>query len=445
MDWQSYHRIIVGLGKTGLSCVNYFHRLGEYVLVVDDHPQPALLPQLRTSFPEVPFLTGAEADMALQQVDHWVVSPGVALQRLQARIGHSSSRVCEGDVALFCRQAQAPIIAITGSNGKTTVATLMGRIIREAGYSAEVCGNIGEPVLDVLQRPVPDYYVLELSSFQLELLPQLAAHVAIVLNVDPDHMDRYSSFEQYVGVKKSIYSHCTHAVINGDQPQAWEGGVEKGTRFTLREPDAQVFGLSERGGKVMMMHGEHPLIAVDDLRLSGFHHWQNALAVFAMSHCLLLPMEAVCAVLREFEGLPHRCQLVAIRNAVRWVNDSKATNVGAAIAGIQTTKASTGGELLLIVGGIGKGADFSMLAEAVCDGVKQVLVLGEDGPIIAKQLAGHVTLIPVDSLESAVVHAARVAAPGDTVLLSPACASFDMFDNYEHRGQAFSQYIGQLQ
>jgi UDP-N-acetylmuramoylalanine--D-glutamate ligase len=339
-----------------------------------------------------------------------------------------------GDIELFARAVDAPVVGITGTNGKSTVTTLVGLMAQRAGVPARVGGNLGEPALDLLQ-PGTQLYVLELSSFQLEATTSLDLKAATVLNVTPDHLDRYSSVEAYAEAKARIFARCDTAVINLDDAMvvAMPGPQQNRLSFSLRADAGADYYVSDSH---LMRRGER-LMPVAGMKIKGLHNAANALAALALGEAVGLPMSAMLAVLADFPGLPHRSQWVAEVNGVTWINDSKGTNVGATIAAV----GGMSGPLVMIAGGDGKNQDFAPLAAAFRGKVHHTVLIGRDGPAVAKALEGVCTLESCASLEEAVQAAARAAKPGDTVLLSPACASLDMFRDYTHRGAVFTQAV----
>jgi UDP-N-acetylmuramoylalanine--D-glutamate ligase len=342
-------------------------------------------------------------------------------------------------VELFARLARVPVAAITGSNGKSTVTTLLGMMAEKAGLRVAVGGNLGTPALELLQQTDVQLYVLELSSFQLETTYSLNADVATVLNISPDHMDRYGSLNDYAQAKQRIFRGSGVMVLNADDTSvmAMAEPERRTMRFTLDEPGPDCFGLHQCPDGPWLAFGEESWLSVSELKIPGYHNVANALAALAMGQVLQLPRPAMLAALKEFSGLPHRSELVADINGVRWFNDSKGTNVGATIAAVLGLP----GPILLIAGGDGKGQDFTPLRAALKDKVQALIVMGRDGPEIAAVVAGDLPVYRVQSMEQAVAEAARLAKPGDSVLLSPACASFDMFKNYEERGHVFARVV----
>jgi len=441
MRQNSKLKVIVGLGKTGFSCVRHLVKHNYNIAVVDSRKQPPMLQQLQTSFPNIPIHIGNFAEDILAQADELIVSPGVSINELPVAKQIKNGIPAIGDIELFTHYAKAPIIAITGSNGKSTVTTLVGEMAKCAGLNVQVGGNLGTPALDLLNEPNPDLYVLELSSFQLETTYSLKAEVAVVLNISPDHMDRYKNIEEYTAAKMRIYNGCKIAVINRvEQACLFPTGKSKYLSFGLDEPGQNEFGIRNN----YLSYGPQNLLAIDELKLKGQHQVANVLAALAIGTAVKLPMPVMLQVLREFEGLPHRCQWVAKINGVDWYNDSKGTNVGATQAAIEGMGSSIAGKLILIVGGQGKGADFSPLYAGVKKYVRSVILIGKDASKLAVALNAATEILYAKSMRQAVEIAMQKARKRDAVLLSPACASFDMFDNFEHRGKVFADEVNKL-
>lgn len=436
--------LVVGLGKTGLSCVRFLVSHGWRVAVTDSREQPPGLETLRQELPDVGLFLGGFAAEAFAHADLLVVSPGVPLATPEVEAAVARGVPVVGDIELFARAVAAPVAAITGSNGKSTVTTLLGQMVREAGIGAAIGGNLGEPVLDLLEQPA-QCYVLELSSFQLETTESLAPAVATVLNISPDHMDRYPSLEAYAAAKAKIYRQAEVGIYNLDDSRVMAMPKAPEARFfTLGEPqDDATFGVRVGNGEAWLCRGSEPLLTAGELRMAGLHNRANALAALAMGSVLELPLESMVSVLRHFPGLPHRSEHVATIDGVAWYNDSKGTNPGATQAALEGL-ADGHGRTVLIAGGQGKGADFSVLAAPVRQYASAVVLLGEDADLLAKALADTVPLVKVENMSQAVEEAARLARPGDRVLLSPACASFDQFRNFEHRGEVFRRLVEEL-
>ena len=443
--------LVLGLGDTGLSALRWLQYRGARVTVADTREAPPRLAAVQADFPQLQTHFGPFRRAVFEQADLIVASPGVPLAEPEIRAAQARGTPVVGDVELFARfkPAHAKVIAITGSNGKTTVTTLVGEMCRAAGLNTVVAGNIGLPVLDALagveQGPVPDVYVLELSSFQLETTHSLDADVATVLNVTEDHMDRYAGMAEYAAAKARVFSGHGLQVLN--RQDGWSAGMALSGRrevtFGLDVPlDHNDFGLREVGGETWLVQGGTGLIALSGLRIAGLHNAANALAALALCRGIGLDYAPLLQVLREFRGLPHRVEWVADIGGVGFYDDSKGTNVGAtcaALAGLQKP-------VVLIAGGDGKGQDFTPLCEPVSRHARAVVLIGRDGPQIAAALAtAGVPLLQAASLPEAVERARAHASPGDAVLLSPACASFDMFRNYAHRAEVFVRAVQALE
>jgi UDP-N-acetylmuramoylalanine--D-glutamate ligase len=439
---QAPRTLIVGLGATGLSCARFLVRQGVEVAVTDSRQQPPALADIQKELPGVAlFLGGFDVD-AFARAERIVLSPGVSLQDPLLKGAQQRGIEIIGDIELFARTAIAPVVAITGSNGKSTVTTLLGAMASYAGRDVRVGGNLGTPALDLIRDHEPDLYVLELSSFQLETVQSLRCRAATVLNISADHLDRYDSIESYARAKQQIYSGAGVRVVNRDDPVASALAQDKGAivSFGLNRPDGQDFGLLDSSTGSWIVKGRERWLATADVRMPGRHNLANALAALALGDAVGLPMQAMVHVLREFQGLPHRTQWVAECGGVRWLNDSKATNIGAALAAIR----GLDGPLVLIAGGMGKGADFGELASGMGEHVKAVVLLGEAADEIEQALNGRVHTQHAVNMADAVRCAAAMAVAGDTVLLSPACASFDMFEGYQQRGELFVRAVQEL-
>jgi len=448
--------LVLGLGDTGLSCARWLAARGAQVSVADSRVAPPHAARLAELLPQVPLFTGPFADARLQSAELLVVSPGVPLADPVVARAIAAGVEAVGDVELFARAIAAlnaerehpmRMIAITGSNGKSTVTAMCGDMCRMAGLTTCVAGNIGLPVLDALvdieqgRAPAPQVWVLELSSFQLETTKSLNADAATVLNVTEDHMDRYADMDTYAAAKARIFAGDGVQVLNRDDARSLAMALpgRQVVSFGLdRCPTNENFGLCEDelclGGDMLM-----PLSA---LPVTGLHNAANALAALALTRALGLPMEPLLRGLAHFRGLPHRVEKVMEIDGVVYYDDSKGTNVGAteaALYGLGERKA------VVILGGDGKGQDFSPLKAAVKANARAVVLIGRDAPVIDAAIAGSgVEIYPAASMPDAVSQAARLAQPGDVVLLSPACASFDMFRNYAHRAEVFIDAVKQL-
>ncbi|MGH8418422.1 MAG: UDP-N-acetylmuramoyl-L-alanine--D-glutamate ligase [Pseudomonas sp.] len=442
---SDHFRIIVGLGKSGMSLVRFLANRGVSFAVADTRENPPELATLRRDYPQVEVRCGELDVEFLCRADELYVSPGLALATPALQQAAARGVKLSGDIELFARNAKAPIVAISGSNAKSTVTTLVGEMAAAAGKRVAVGGNLGTPALDLLSDDI-ELYVMELSSFQLETTDQLSAEVATVLNVSEDHMDRYSGLPAYHLAKHRIFRGARQVVVNRQdalsRPLIGEG-VPCWT-FGLNRPDINGFGLREENGEKYLAFQFENLMPVSELKIRGAHNQANALAALALGHAAGLPFEPMLAALRSFAGLVHRCQWVRELDGVSYYDDSKATNVGAALAAIEGLGADINGKLVLIAGGDGKGADFSALQAPVATHCRAVVLLGRDAELLAVTFGDSVPLIRVKTLEEAVQRAAELALEGDAVLLSPACASLDMFKNFEERGRLFAQAVGDL-
>ncbi|ARM85372.1 UDP-N-acetylmuramoyl-L-alanine--D-glutamate ligase [Marinobacter salarius] len=433
--------LVVGLGKTGLSCVRYLCEKGRDVAVADSRLSPPGLDELRAEWPDLPVYLGEfDADL-FAGFNELVVSPGISVAEPAIRVAADKGAVIRGDIDLFSEVADAPIIAITGSNGKTTVTTLVGEMARAAGRRVEVGGNIGTPALELLGRGA-DLYVLELSSFQLETTRELNALAATVLNVSDDHMDRYPDKMAYFQAKQRIFNGCQNAVVNLDDalstPMARDNLRFLCFGFHRVNPDT--FSTRDDDEGTWITFGFDNLLLAEELGLMGQHNISNVMAALALGHAAGLPMDVMLDTAKRFKGLPHRCEFVRRVSDVDYINDSKGTNVGATAAAIESL-VPAGGKIVLIAGGEGKGADFSLLAEPVATHCRAVVLIGADARVIATALGNRVETVNAADIAGAVHTARKLAQPGDRVLLSPACASFDMFRDYGDRGDRFRQQV----
>ncbi|TCI03785.1 UDP-N-acetylmuramoyl-L-alanine--D-glutamate ligase [Corallincola luteus] len=439
IDYGGQQIVIVGLGQSGVSCARFLRARGACPLLMDTREMPAAyvnapdLQGLPTCF------GGLNEDMLLS-AELIVVSPGLSLKLPALSKAMSAGIDVVGDIELFAREVTAPVVAITGSNGKSTVTTLLGEMAHAARLKVAIAGNIGIPALDQIS-PEIELYVLELSSFQLETTSSLNCIAATVLNVSEDHMDRYDDLASYSLAKQRVYAHAENIVFNRADSQTWcSRFLTHGCRFSygLDAPrDSESIGIAEHQGVRWLMRGDKPLIAVSELKLLGAHNLANVAAAMALATLAGIPLSAMKEAVRSFKGLAHRCEFVCERNGVIYVNDSKATNVGATEAAISGLVDSIDGQLILLAGGDGKGADFAPLQAALAQ-VDCLITFGRDGEkIAALKPDSHEVAV----LEQAVAKACHIAQPGDVVLLSPACASFDQFQSFEHRGQRFAQLV----
>jgi UDP-N-acetylmuramoylalanine--D-glutamate ligase len=427
--------LVLGLGDSGLSVARWAQRNGATVRMADTRASPPRAAEFSGELH-----TGAFRAELLEGADLVCVSPGLSLREPLVREALARKIPVLGDIELFAWHNSAPVLAITGTNGKTTVTSLTGHLLRSAGVDCEVAGNIGPPVLEALmRRPTPPaVWVLELSSYQLETTWSLAPHAAAMLNLSEDHLDRYRGMEEYAAAKARIFQGRGLQILNRDDERSSAMALpgRKALTFGLDAPPRdEDFGIDA----LALMQGRHGILGIAELPIHGTHNLSNALAACALARAGGAPLASLAAGLRSFKGLPHRLERVAVRRGVEWYDDSKGTNVGATIAALR----GLGRKAVLILGGEGKGQDFAPLAAPVAQFAVRVLLIGRDAPLIEKALAG----LPVQhcaSLEAAVQAAALLAAPGQAVLLSPACASFDMFRDYKHRGEVFAAAVKSL-
>lgn len=433
--------VVAGLGKTGLSCVRFLREKGASVVATDSRAEPPMLAEMKTHFPEVEFVPGL-AEAVLEHATAIVTSPGLDLRLPFFTAARMRDVPVIGDVELFAREAKAPVVAITGSNGKSTVTTLLGQMAQQAGRRVAVGGNLGTPVLDLLDDAV-ELYVLELSSFQLELTESLDATAAVILNITPDHIDRHGTFEHYASLKARVFRGTGHCVANRDEAvvEALVPADRERLGFTINAPQSErEFGLIETAQGTWLARGQEKLLGLAELRIKGLHNAANALAALALGTAIGLPLPAMCAALREFPGLPHRCQWVAEKRGVNWYNDSKGTNVGATLAALLGMP----GPIVLLAGGLAKGGNFAPLKPVLAGKGRALVLFGQDAALIEEAVSGSVPVHHATDMAQAVDQAATAAQPGDTVLLSPGCASFDMFSGYEQRGDSFVTAVQRL-
>jgi UDP-N-acetylmuramoylalanine--D-glutamate ligase len=428
--------LLVGLGATGVSCARYLLRHGQAVRVLDSRAEPPGLAGLGALRASLDLRLGGFDVAALDGVAEVVVSPGVSLEEPLLVEARRRGLTLSGDIEIFARVAPAPIAAITGSNGKSTVTSLLAALAAAGGLTVRAGANLGPPALDLLEGEVPDIYVLELSSFQLETTHSLHCRAACVLNITPDHIDRHGSLERYAAAKARILSGADAVVLNRDDRRVmamWDGRTPC-LRFGLDAPGAGEYGLLDSAAGPVLARGAERLLPAARLKLRGRHNCANALAALAMAEAIGLEPAGLLEALAAFPGLPHRAEWIAEHGGVTWINDSKGTNVGAAVAAIL----GMDGPVVLIAGGDGKGADFRPLADAARGRVRAAVLLGRDAGQLERALAGVCPTVRVADIEAAVAEAARRAEPGDTVLLSPACASTDMYRDYTERGARFA-------
>lgn len=441
---QNNLHVIVGLGATGLSCLRFLHAKKIPLAIMDTRANPPQLELMQQQYPDVPLKLGSLDEALLSRASTIILSPG--LSNKEPLIAQQAARGAKviGDIELFAQAAKAPIISITGTNAKSTVTTLVALMGTASGYRTQVGGNLGVPALDLLSDDI-NLYVLELSSFQLETTYSLSSKVASILNITPDHMDRYASLADYQAAKLRIYQHADVAVWNHDDPLTeCPATIKQQFYFTLKTPGENEFGLVQQDGETHLAFGKQLLMPTKALPISGKHYQANALAALAIGYGAGFHLVPMLQVLREFKGLPHRCQFVRERDGVCWYNDSKGTNVGASQAAIEGLGAEIPGKLVLIAGGVGKNADFQPLLPAIEKYARHVVLIGEAATDLAQMIGDKIPVSFAVTMQEAIQQADDIAQPHDSVLLSPACASFDMFKNFEHRGQVFMEIVEKL-
>ncbi len=432
--------LVVGLGKTGYSIARFLDRLGVRFAITDTRDTPPCLKAFRENFPDAGVFLGGFSKRVFEAATHLVVSPGVSVHHPLIQAQAQRGVPVLGDVDLFAASTGAPILGITGANGKSTVTTLVGLMAERDGRQVRVGGNLGTPMLDLLDQDA-DLYVLELSSFQLETAHVLEPLAATVLNISPDHMDRYESIAAYAAAKERIFKGRGLMVLNQDDPEVLAMNQE-GRRvawFSLTNDKADYAVRKIEGVDWLCAHQE-PRVKVSEIKLEGRHNLANCLAAMALGDEAGLAPDAMKDVMTSFRGLPHRSEWVADIDGVRYINDSKATNVGACMAALAGMERPA----VLIAGGDGKGADFRVLRQVVEGKVKAMVLIGRDGPLIEEALKGVVPTRVVTTLQEAVPAARLFAGAGDVVILAPACASLDQFQDYQARGRAFVEAVGKL-
>jgi len=434
--------IIFGLGKSGLSCARYFDRISQPYYLVDSRNLPPSQEQVdRLSYCKGTAF-GTIDDSLLESCEQLVVSPGVALTTdFVTKAINAGIDVC-GDVELFARICDKPIVAITGSNGKSTVTDLAEQLINAANIDCQKGGNIGLPVLDFLPEMSADIYVLELSSFQLDTTESLKAEVAVCLNITEDHMDRYPTFNDYVKSKQKIFNHAHYSIFNRDDQLTYPPSInsENTWSFSLVEPnenDEKISFLKKEDKGSQLVVTNQSILLAQQLNVTGKHNWSNVLACLTILKCLDIEItEQILNKLIAYKGLKHRFQLVSRKNKCEWINDSKATNVGATVAALNSLDLSANQKVTLIAGGDSKQSDLTPLIEPINNIVSHLILMGVDAQKIA-QLPIQTNPYFVDDMNQAVTKANELIEPNDIVLLSPACASLDMYSSFEARGDAF--------
>lgn len=440
LDTQS-KVLVVGLGITGMAVARYLDKLGIYYAIVDSRDKPAMLPEFSIQHPEIPVFTGGFHEAAFSVATHLIVSPGVSMSEPSIQAALAKGAICLSDIDLFACSVAVPIVAITGSNGKSTVTTMVGDMAKQAGLKVGVGGNLGVPALDLIASDI-ELYVLELSSFQLERVSTLNAAAATVLNISADHLDRHVDLADYAHQKQIVFNGTGAMVLNADD------AMVNAMRQDVIGREITTFGLkvsadyhvAKQEGVEWLMFHERALMPVHELPLEGSHNVANALAALALGKAVGLEYSAMCKALQNFKGLAHRMQKVAVVKDVSWINDSKATNIGACVAALEGYTQP----LILIAGGDAKGADMQELVPAVQAKVKSVVLMGKDAGLIERAINGSVPVYSAATMQQAVKIAAGLAHTGDTVLLSPACASIDQFRDYKDRGEQFARAVLEL-
>ncbi|KTD44706.1 UDP-N-acetylmuramoyl-L-alanine--D-glutamate ligase [Legionella quateirensis] len=441
--------LVAGLGKTGLSIARYLHRKNKSFIVYDTRKEAPGLAEFKAEFPHVPVYLQSLPEEQLSQLTDIITSPGLSLDTPFIKQAIQSGVNVYGDIECLAKEINTPVIAITGTNGKSTVTTLVGDMAKAAGFRVAVAGNIGTPVLDMLvDEHQYDLWVLELSSFQLDLTYSLSPVAATILNVTPDHLDRHHTMEAYTQAKQRIYHRAKTAIVNRQDEatipnETSNPGIHR-VSFGSDVPTRENWGLISKDETIYLAKGSECLVSVDSLLIKGVHNWLNALAACALAEAAGVPEQHILQVLKTFAGLPHRCQWVRSLDGVEWINDSKGTNVGATISAINGIGGAMQGKIVLIAGGQGKGADFNDLTKPIADFVRSIVLIGEDADKMEAALAHVVPVVRASSLDNAVVLAKTCAKPGDVVLLSPACASLDMFRDFNHRGDVFASSVNGL-
>ncbi|AWV85199.1 UDP-N-acetylmuramoyl-L-alanine--D-glutamate ligase [Acinetobacter radioresistens] len=432
-------KVVAGLGISGVSAVNFLHERGYQVAVTDSRTHPPGHDQIpagiQTSFGQL------DTELLLQ-AEEIILSPGLAPQLPEIQQATAKGIPVVGDIQLLRRATEVPIVAITGSNAKSTVTTLIGLMAKEAGKKVAVGGNLGRPALDLL-KDQPELIILELSSFQLETTSLLNAEVAIVLNMSEDHLDRHGDMLGYHAAKHRIFQGVKKVVFNRDDAlsRPLVPDAVPVQSFGLNAPDMNQYGvLCDTDGTLWLARGRERLLKSTEMYIQGTHNIANALACLALGEAIGLPLNSMLKTLKSFKGLAHRCEYVDTVNNVRYYNDSKGTNIGATLAAIEGLGAAIAprkGKVVVILGGQGKGQDFKALRAAVQQYVKTVVLIGEDALKIEQSIEGSTEILKAATLQEAVQLCHAKADAEDVVLLSPACASFDMFKGYDDRGHQF--------
>ena len=431
--------VVIGLGDTGLSVAQHLNKQGVDFKMLDTRSNPPQLAAFKQEYPEIEVQLGEFTTEFFQDAQQIIVSPGVDInQKIIRALILENDCECIGDIELFARSTSKPIVAITGSNGKSTVTSLLAEMANTAGVNAYAGGNLSPPALCLLNHEEAELFILEISSFQLETTQSLQPQVSVVLNISPDHLDRHGDIENYVHIKERIYSNSKVSVINRDDDYVLNmktfGEV---ISFGLQQPMANEFGVVNENDSSYLAFGRERLLSVSELPLLGEVGILNSLAALAIGYALKLPMQKMLTALKTFKGLPHRLALVSDVEGVSWFNDSKGTNIGATVSSLRCLDR----DIILIAGGVFKGGDLEALTQAVAEHAKQVILLGQDSALLQQALKKFTVIEHADSMQQAVEIAHENSRPGDKVLFSPACASFDMYANYIERGNDFEKCV----
>lgn len=452
MNHQQLFSVVAGLGKTGFSIARYLRRKNMPFIVYDTRAHPEDLDAFQLEFSGVDVFCEVFPESLYDNIAAIISSPGVSLDIALMQQSRAMHIPIYGDIECLAREVTVPVVAITGTNGKSTVTTLVGEMAKEAGMRVAVAGNIGTPVLDLLHHEMDyDVWVLELSSFQLDLTFSLAPAAATILNISPDHLDRHHSLEAYIAAKQRVYCHANRMIYNRND-EATIPLQDVGVRemecslrtFGLDTPETNQWGIVTEEKESFLAYGLEKIVSVNALKVKGRHNWANALAACALAEAIGIERACMTRVLTQFAGLPHRAQWVRTLNGVDWINDSKGTNIGATRSAILGMGEGMQGKIVLIAGGQGKGADFSELCEPMAEHVRTLVLIGEDADKMEQALGGVVHIVRASTLEDAVRVAHQQAQSGDVVMLSPACASLDMFRDFNDRGNVFVTAVDAL-
>lgn len=445
---QNKQIVVLGLGLTGMSAVRFLSAHGLTFAVNDSRSNVVDFDVFKAKYPDVQIELGCWNECLISNADIIIASPGVDITSKYIADIINDNTLVWGDIELYCRVMKnyaVPMVAVTGSNGKSTVVSLLDHIGKKLGINTQLGGNVGVPVLETIETSenIPELLILELSSFQLETLSSMRAIAGCMLNLSDDHLDRHITLENYREIKQGIYKQCQTAIVNRDDENTSineDINVANIVSFGSDKPENDQFGIATVNSQPCLMFGTQPLIPVHELPIAGIHNALNCLAALAIGKACHWPLEEMVAAIRDFAGLPHRCQVVPSNDGIYWINDSKATNVGATIAAINglAPTLTDKQQLFLIAGGEGKGADFNPLQKPFEKHIAQLFTIGKDGEKLAK-IHGNSEHLP--TLEQAVIEARKAANKGDVVLMSPACASIDMFSNFVERGEAFTQAV----